>query len=211
MRISIAILVASTVAASSVHAQPLPNPTFDTDTAGWTLPTEANTNSAWDAFGNPDGSLRITSSYDPSPDLFYFVEATGACITPQIPGVYSIEGDVYQASPGAECRLEMAFYAEPGCTGERGSGLSPNQPVGVWHHQIHATSFPSFRVAMIQAREPAHGENTCYFDNLTLTGPNPSPLEIPTANDVGIATLTLLLAAAALLRFRGSRRAAALG
>lgn len=193
--LTLLVLVACPRAAAR---QLVPNGTFDHDLSGWPFEDYADTTITWDAFGNPGGSLRVTTS-STDPGLKFI---TGPCIS-EPEGHYVVTADVYRPSPGSPlflCRVALRGWTGPGCTGQDGITLTPPPPpLDTWFQtsmdQDIAADGPirSFAVVLDTGRNNAPGESTCYFDNVRLTGPPVSTLEIPTLSAPALAMLALLV------------------
>jgi hypothetical protein len=89
-------------------------------------------------------------------------------------------------------------------------GAPPPPPAGEWidweYSQVlgegSSSGVESIVVDLSAERLGGTGTTTCYFDNIHLTGPIPSPLEVPTLGGIGIAALSALLLLAALVALR---------
>lgn len=60
-RLLVIVVLAATTSGPVVGRQIL-NGAFDEDLTGWNVPSPPNTEIAWDSFGEPAGSLRVTTS-----------------------------------------------------------------------------------------------------------------------------------------------------
>lgn len=192
----------------------LPNGRFDHDIAGWVDPGHPDTEVAWDPFGNPGGSLRVTSTgSDPVTKVI-----RSQCISgPE--GYYTFEADTYRPAPppgGAyvNCLAQIRQWENPDCTGAFATqAIDGPNPAGAWLHRAGDALLEddtggfqvrSIAVVLLAYRGDPTGEATCHIDNVVLRGPSPT-LEIPTASATGLALLAVLvgLAGAFHLRHRG--------
>ena len=124
MRISTSLILGiSLLGANAAAGQNLlENGTFDSDLLGWSFsqPLPPDTAITWDTFGNPDGSLRISSGWETPPNAYPIV-AQSQCLTPDdLPfnplsfgeDVFYIHltGQVYSELEGSSdnCRLKIS-------------------------------------------------------------------------------------------------------
>jgi hypothetical protein len=173
----------------------VPNGTFDDDINGWEIPNRPDVVVAWDAFGNPGGSLRLTTtSSDPNDRI----EVRSACITgPE--GLYISEADTYHPAADLICQIEIRGWSGPECDGIFTSAVFPDLPTpGTWstttYGNILGQGSPSNSLQVSLTVYPlGPGPKSCYFDNVTLVGPTPT-LDIPTVGPAGAGALSLALA-----------------
>lgn len=171
------------------------NGSFDSDLTGWSSAPVPNSTFAWDAFGNPQGSLRITSSAE-----YVWAETFGPCLV-LAPGIelYEIAGGAYAVGPGAQCRVEFAQYLSTDCSGPRASGGLHVSPSQEWESQTYtmaaAWGYASMRPALINVRT-AGPETACHFDNIRVYPFGAPALVIPTADARGLALLAAAIALA---------------
>ncbi len=202
-------LVLATIGAAA-NGQPnlLPNGTFDTDVDHWVAPADSAVSVTWSGFGNPDGSLRV--------DVTEANVTTGvysACISAP-GGLYTVRGESWRPSgePAVMiCHAAIRGWDQPDCQGSMITLLPPVTPPPdqwvEWEYsqvlgEASTSGIESIVVDLTVQRFAGAGTTTCYFDNIHLTGPIPSPLEVPTLGGVGVAVFSglLLLAAAVALR-----------
>lgn len=201
------------VVAAPMAAQTIPNGTFDDDLSGWDVPPFPDTVIAWDFFGNPEGSMRIESSWNPPPTVVGIPVLTSDCFDLPV-GNYSLEVDYFGQSlsgGGALCALEYYRYVGAGCPWSPSGGSSTDGTSGSWRSltvgfDVFDGVARSWRIGLSMVKAPGAETAVCHFDNLRLIGPPPSTLEIPTLGDVGLLLVAALLAGVGVVALRTSRR-----
>lgn len=187
-------------------AQLLQNGDFAADISGWILPSAPDTTVTWDADGLPAGSLRIDSTWAAPPASP--IEAFSPCFTVEPGESYVRSADARAAvGSGGSCNVDVVFYDDATCSGAYGAyTFSGTQSEGAWEHieDAHATGL-AFRISLRMVRYPTPAA-TCWFDNVALVGPDPSPLEIPAVDRTGLVLLCLVVGAAGSVAVRMSRR-----
>lgn len=205
MRLYLVAALSLATTAPLTAANLVENGNFDTDAEGWLLPTVPSTELVWDSFGNPAGSLRISSSQNE----LHFVEALGPCIIlPDPDATYEIIGTAYAVETYAQCRIEFAMYETSDCTGSRASAPGHDSPGGVWEPQRYFTGqwgLGSLQATLINARN-AIPPTTCYFDNIVMRRLG-GPLEVPTLGRLALFFLVAVLAGVGIVTLRRARRA----
>lgn len=183
----------------------LANPSFEHDLDGWTIATPPNTTVTWDSFGDPAGSLRITTSEPQDVTLAY------QCVNgPE--GFYTVTGRTYTPSTNPAlllCDVTIRGWSEPDCTGSEFFLLNDLSPTDQWvdweaTQVLGEFGIQSLGIGVRGYRLGGPGETTCYFDNLELRGPA-SPLAIPSLGGIGAVALAALLGVAALVALRRQR------
>lgn len=203
LSLAVLSLVANLLTATAIAAQPnlLANSNFDTNIDGWTVPADPGTSVAWDPFGDPSGSLRVTVTQPNTTSGVY-----SACISGP-PGRYTVRGSSYHPSGEPAlmiCRATIRGWSLPDCQGSLFTILPPGPPpLDQWVQWEYVQVLGEYGIESIVVdlsaeRFGAAGETTCYFDNIELIGPVPSPLEIPTLDWIGATALIGLLALGAL-------------
>lgn len=183
-------------------AEMLPNGQFDTDISGWALPTTPDTTVTWDSDGLPDGSLRIDTTWGDTG----VIDVESACFLVE-PGETYVRSGYARASDGSivRCGIDIQLYSDAACTIPTSSTNSGTNGTGIWEYieGDHSTGY-AFRLVLRLHRNvaPTAAAATCWFDNVSLIGPDPSPLEVPTLGQGSLVVLVLALAGAALLVLR---------
>ncbi len=194
-------------ASAAAHAQPnlLPNGTFDADVDHWTIPNDPAVTVSWSGFGNPGGSLRLDVT---EPNTSAGVHS--ACISSPS-GFYTVRGQSLRPSgePAVMiCRATIRGWSEPNCEGSVTTIQGPPAgPPDEWVELEYVGVLGDFGIDSIVVdlhaeRLGGAGTTTCYFDNIHLTGPIPSPLEIPSLGGAGLAAFSALLLLAATVALR---------
>lgn len=209
-----ALLIASTLLATTgATAQPnlLQNGTFSADLDGWTLPNEPGVDVVWHPFGNPSGSMRVAIDQPNTTAGVYSLCISGP------PGRYTVRGSSYRAAGEPAlmiCRATIRGWTLPNCQGSMVTLGQPGPPAldqwVDWEYvqflgELSSAGIESIVVDLSAERLRSTGETTCYFDNIALTGPIPSSLEIPTLSELAITLLATLLAASAIGVLRRGR------
>jgi hypothetical protein len=188
--------------AISNAAEMIPNGSFDSDISGWNLPTTPDTTVSWDSDGLPDGSLRIDTSWANTG----VIDVESACFLVESGETYFRSGDA-RASDGSvvRCGIDIQLYSDVACTSPTGSTNSGSNGTGVWERieGDHSTGF-AFRLVLRLHRNvaPTAAPATCWFDNVSLIGPNPSPLAVSALDRPGLLALALAIGGAALMALR---------
>jgi hypothetical protein len=222
MRISTSLILGiSFLGANAAAGQNLlENGTFGSNLVGWSFsePLPPETAIAWDAFGNPDGSLTISSGWETSPPA-YAIAAESQCLTPDDlaynplsvgDDVFYLQltGDVYSELDGSgdNCRLNIALYDQPDCSDSPAESPSGAAIYHAWEARSELAAITptiaAFRVRLTLRKYPGVAESSCRYDNLALIGPPPPTLIIPTLQFVGLLALALTIASAALVALR---------
>jgi hypothetical protein len=106
------------------------------------------------------------------------------------------------------CRATIRGWSEPNCQGSVTTIQGPPAaPPDEWVELEYVGVLGDFGIDSIVVdlhaeRLGGPGTTTCYFDNVHLTGPIPSPLEVPTLGGIGIAVFSALLLLAAMVALR---------
>jgi hypothetical protein len=154
----------------------------------------------WDPFGNPGGSLRITTTEgDRGTKLVRSARISG----PE--GLYLLEGQTYHSSaePFVTCRIYFSAWETDDCSGPAPVPISTPQTFDVWSDHTGEANLDeswtppirSIAVALTANRATPGGGSTCYFDNIVLRGPTPT-FAIPTTSPVGLVLLAAAIALA---------------
>jgi len=181
----IAILALTT--ASTQGAQNLiPNGTFDTNTAGWTVDSNNTLPSAfsWNATGAPPGSAQITNSLAGA-NLSNYVYTQCIAVNPS--ASLNFSGDMRRPSGQSTAGngfLFVYWYLEPTCNTPSptlfGQGPAPTtSEVDVWRtYAVNPLKVPSDThgalVGIIVNKVTAGGTHTILFDNLSLIDISPA-------------------------------------
>lgn len=210
--------IASFVMGTNAEAQSLvSNGLFNTNIDGWTLIGGGpETVITWDGVnGSPaPGSLRMSSTLMPAQGAT--IEALSDCIATIPDEIITSEGMVLEPTPqaGVGCFITLALYQGANCTGNRlfTFNFPPNTP-GVWEESGFAfnvsTVYMSAQASLtMELAGPGPGEKVCFFDTVSMTSDSRGvPIAgIPTISWPGLLVLSLLIAMAATLLVKGSRK-----
>jgi hypothetical protein len=193
-------LLLATNAASARAAELLPNGQFDADISGWTLPTTPDTMVSWDSDGLPGGSLRIDTMWDDEG----VIDVESPCFFVEPGETYFRSGDARASvGSGGRCNIDIQFFSDAACSNPDSYTNSGTNGEGGWEHiaDDHGTG-DAFRLVLRMHRSVASTTASCWFDNVSLIGPDPSTLEIPVLDRAGLLALVLALGGAALVVLR---------
>lgn len=216
MRLGLNLLtlaVLSSLLPTAATAQNLvSNGTFDSGIEGWMTDGTGPGTISWDATrGQPPGALRF-------PD-FNQSAISEECLIPQV-GTYTLSTDAYMETSGefVLCTVNFFLYQSTDCSGEGGEVIILDGPgfpsvteANTWQRLetdfgilpiiIEDPPFYSMRPMLIKSGNSL-SDDTCLFDNVSLTFTPIAAAEIPAVGPLGLAVLAALLGAAGLLILR---------
>lgn len=187
----------------SVGAQNLiVNGTFDEDIAGWATLATVGASVEWTPDGRHGGGILMegTGITTVGGGLAW----SSDCLHLE-PGLHTLEGDVFMegVAPFGLCGIYRRRYMTPDCTGSNGVTDAFTTINGEWvtlesQFVVTDSEGDSFEVVLQTSILGGTGERRCIFDNISLVGPTPPTLEIPTSSPLGLGGLFLALAIAGL-------------
>lgn len=201
---NLALVAVLLLCATAANGQELvPNGTFDSDVAGWTIEIGGGS-FVWDGTnGLPPGSLSASGGA---------TVATTDCF-PRTSGNLRLNADVFRQGPGDPftCALAVYWYFSDDCSG---MPIEPAGPGGVdipsaelfnaWEPLADTVpqipDFGSFRPILLTTASPNPGD-ACLYDNVSAVA-LPSTIDVPAISKTGAILLGLLVAGAALLFLR---------
>jgi hypothetical protein len=125
------------------------------------------------------------------------------------PGLHTLQGDVFLdgVAPFGFCGIYRRRYLTPDCTGSPAVTDAISTSNGEWTtlETLFTVEDPvgdSFDVILHTSILGGSDERRCVFDNISLVGPTPPTLEIPTVSVLGLVALLVALAGAGVVALR---------
>lgn len=194
-------LVSAILLTPAVVAQNLiPNGTFDEGLTGWSANASPGAGVEWTSAGRYGGGLLIDGSGVVT--VGGGRAWTSECLRLE-PGLHTLQGDVFLdgVAPFGFCGIYRRRYLTSDCTGSPVVTDAISTTNGEWAtletlFTVEDPEGDSFDVILHTSILGGSGERHCVFDNVSLVGPTPPTLEIPTVDSLGLGALFLALALA---------------